>query len=348
MNRIRLAVVGVGALGQHHARKLAAMERVDLVAVVDARREQGESVAAACGTTWLPHPGGLAGRIDAAVIAVPTEAHFAVAAPLLSSGIPVLIEKPIAVSLAESQALHELAEQHGTQIQVGHIERFNPAFEIVRQRVRNPKYIRCQRVSPYAFRSMDIGVVHDLMIHDIDLILALTQSQAVAVEAFGAVTIGPHEDFAVARLKLQSGTIVDLTAGRMCPHAERTLQVWDEAGYFSADLHQRRVSIFSPSAAVSADPSHIQDLIAAAENPMSLKPLVFQEWIRQEELTADNSDALEAELTDFVNYLHTGTSPRVTSIDAIRAMKIAERVLAEISVHSYQNAAGATPLRRAA
>jgi predicted dehydrogenase len=345
-----MAVVGVGALGQHHARKLAKFSDVDLIGVADSRADQGQSVAAQCDTTWFPDTDSLRQhRLDAAVIAVPTIAHQDVATPFISSGVPVLIEKPLAASLEESRCLHELAVAQNSLIQVGHIERFNPAFQIAEQRVCQPLYIRCQRVSPHAFRSMDIGVVHDLMIHDIDLVRALIgDSEVVSVDAFGAVTIGPQEDFAVARIRFASGAIADLTAGRMCPAAERSMQIWDTSGVVSVDLNARTVSVRTPNEPFATHPEIVQHRIAAAQNPMELKPAVFDNWMGLEEISGDMSDALEAELREFVDCMKNSSTPRVTSREAVSAMEIADKILAEISLYSYQQESSGQSGSRAA
>ena len=164
------------------------------------------------------------------------------------------MEKPLANSLQAAQALQRMAAFRRTTLQVGHVERFNPAFELLQQKIDRPLYIRAQRVSPYTFRSTDIGVVHDLMIHDIDLILALTGDSVVSVDAFGAVTFGPHEDMAMARLKTSSGIIADITASRMSPVAERTIQVFSTNGCVTADLNQRTVSSWKPVAPLATNP----------------------------------------------------------------------------------------------
>ncbi|MBW3540497.1 MAG: Gfo/Idh/MocA family oxidoreductase [Planctomycetes bacterium] len=223
MSSIRVGVVGVGALGRHHARILAGLEGVELVAVADSREDVGRRVAADCGTRWVSDYRELIGEIDACSIAVPTRAHFAVAAEFLRRGVPAMVEKPLAADLEEAQWLVRLAEGTGSVLQVGHVERFNPAFETAAALCGTPKYIRAERVSPYAFRSTDIGAVHDLMIHDLDLILSLVESPLERVEAFGISVLGGHEDCAQARLVFADGCIADVTANRVCPSAKRTM-----------------------------------------------------------------------------------------------------------------------------
>lgn len=348
MTRVKLAVVGVGALGQHHARHLAALESAELVGVVDAREQQGREVAARVGTRWFATAADVRPLVDGVVIAVPTCVHLEVARPFLEAGIPVLMEKPLANSLDSARTLQRIAAFRRTTLQVGHVERFNPAFEILQQQIRQPVYIRCQRLSPYAFRSMDIGVVHDLMIHDIDLVLALTGEPVVSVESFGGVTIGPHEDMAVARLRTRSGIIADLTASRMHPTAERTMQVWSRDGFASADFQQRTVQTWKAVAPLAANPSMIHDVIAATPNPLSLKEEVFSKWISHETHQGAATDALAAELQDFVTAIGTGHKPRVTGDDAVLAMEVAERVLSAMPKWSWQSGSSELPLSRAA
>ena len=337
MNRVKLAVIGVGALGQHHARILSTMDDVELAGVVDSREQQGREIAAQYNSEWFARGDALRSLVDGVVIAVPTVFHVDVAKPFLEAGIPVLMEKPLADGLEASRTLQRLAAFRRTTLQVGHVERFNPAFEVLQQKVRRPLYIRCQRVSPYSFRSMDIGVVHDLMIHDIDLVLALTGDSVVSVDSFGAVTFGPHEDMAVARLRTSSGVIADITASRMNPTAERTIQVWSTDGFVSADLHTRTVKSWKPVVPLAANPGMVHDIVAATPNPLMLKDEVFTKWITNEEIQASAADALTAELRDFVTCIRTGSRPRVSGEDAVKAMEVADRVLAGMAKWSWQS-----------
>ena len=247
------------------------------------------------------------------------------------------MEKPLAHSLQAAQTLQRMAVFRRSILQVGHVERFNPAFELLQEKIERPLYIRAQRLSPYTFRSTDIGVVHDLMIHDIDLVLALTGDSIVSVDTFGAVTFGPHEDMAVARLKTSSGIIADITASRMSPVAERTIQVFSTNGCVTADLNQRTVSRWQPVAPLAANPSLVHDIIAATPDPTTLKNEVFQKWITNETLQASSVDALTAELTDFVRCIRTDGRPRVSGEDAVRALEVADRILAGIAKWSWQD-----------
>lgn len=337
MNRVKLAVVGVGALGQHHARILSTMADVHLVGVVDSREQQGRQIAAKHGTQWFASPAQILPLVQGVIIAVPTIFHQDVGLPFLEAGIAVLMEKPLAHSLQAAQTLQRMAVFRRSILQVGHVERFNPAFELLQEKIERPLYIRAQRLSPYTFRSTDIGVVHDLMIHDIDLVLALTGDSIVSVDTFGAVTFGPHEDMAVARLKTSSGIIADITASRMSPVAERTIQVFSTNGCVTADLNQRTVSRWQPVAPLAANPSLVHDIIAATPDPTTLKNEVFQKWITNETLQASSVDALTAELTDFVRCIRTDGQPRVSGEDAVRALEVADRILAGIAKWSWQD-----------
>lgn len=346
--RLRMAVVGVGSLGQHHAGKLAAFDDVDLVGVADPGEVQGRAVAERMGTEWFATADELPGELDGVVIATPTVYHIDAALRFLSDKVPTFVEKPLAANVADAKQIQRLAEQTSTTLQVGHIERFNPAFEAAQSLCQAPLYIRAQRVSPYSFRSTDIGVVHDLMIHDIDLVLSLTGQMPESVESFGAVGIGPHEDMTVARLRMPGGCIVDLTASRMCPAAERTIQIWGTGGCVNADLHARTVQHFKPEARFAANPGLVHSIAASTPDPRTLKDSVFGEWIQSQTTQADACDAMELELRDFINCIRTGSTPRVTGSDAVDAMVVADQVLESLRAWSYQTNSMAIPARRAA
>src|SRR5262245_26882888 len=217
MARLRVAVVGVGHLGKEHARILAGFPDVELVGVVDTNADQAQAIARQHGTRAFTAVWPLLPLVDAAVIAVPTCHHHATALPFLERSIPLLIEKPITTTLADAQELVALAQRNSTILQVGHIERFNPAFEALVQRPMQPKYIECERLGRFAGRSTDIGAVLDIMIHDIDLLLALVQAPVTAVHAIGAAVLGGHEDMVNARLTFANGCVANVTASRLSP-----------------------------------------------------------------------------------------------------------------------------------
>ena len=340
MKPLQLAVVGVGSLGQHHARILADMDGVDLVGVVDPRPQQGQQIADRFGTTWHDDFRGLPSSIDGVVIATPTIYHRGPAEHFLQAGVATLVEKPLAANLDDACHLHQLAEDFGTTLQVGHVERFNPAFEEAQARCGELMYVRCQRASPYTFRSTDIGVVHDLMIHDIDLVLPLFGRMPTSVESFGAVVVGPHEDTAMARLRMANNAIVDITSSRMAPEAERSMQIWGTHGCLHVDLQTRQLKCWRPSSEVFANPGLIQAVAAATPNPLTLKDRVFGEWIVEDLIQANDRDALTAELLEFTAAIRGDVVPRVSGRSAVEAMQVADSVLTSLTTWSWQSSLG--------
>ncbi len=226
MVRLRLAVIGVGHLGKEHARILSGLPGVELVGVADVNAAQAETVAQRCGTRAFGDYRSLLPLVDAAVVVVPTFQHHAVAADFLRRGIPILVEKPLAADVTQAAELVELARRQAVVLQVGHIERFNPAFEELTRRPFRPRFVSCERIGPFTGRSTDIGAVLDLMIHDLDLLLALVQCPVREVEALGLSVLGGHEDVAQARLLFENGCVANLSVSRVSAAAVRRMQMW--------------------------------------------------------------------------------------------------------------------------
>lgn len=348
MTRLRMAVVGVGSLGQHHARKLAEATDVELVAVVDPSENAGREVAERLQTTWQPSTDRLTKQLDGVVIATPTTYHLESALSFIQAGVATFVEKPLAANVSEAETLWRAAADHDSLLQVGHIERFNPAFTIAHQRTERPLYIRAQRVAPYTFRSTDIGVVHDLMVHDIDLILKLTGEMPVSVDAFGAVGIGPHEDMAVARLKMPGGAIADITSSRMSPNVERSLQIWGPEGCIQADLQSRLVKHWQPQGQFGQNPALVHAIASATSDPRTLKDRVFGEWIQGEEIQGSDEDQMSLELEDFKAAIRGEKPPQVGGRDGVETMVVAEQVLNALQVWSYQTSSTGGELKKAA
>lgn len=353
-SRLRMAVVGVGALGRHHARILSEMPTVNLVAVVDGQRERGEEIARKCGTRYLAEVDELYDQVDAVSVVVPTVAHRAVAGEFLRRHIPVLVEKPLADSVESAAELVDLAEETGTLLQVGHIERFNPAMQAAMPLIHEPKYIRVERTSSYTFRSTDIGVVLDLMIHDIDLVAALAQSPTRQIDAFGIGVMGGHEDAVQARIVFENGCVADLCASRISPVVNRTLQIWSRSGCVNVDLHKREVTQFSPSESLLFGASPLDRARQPGADIERLKAEVFGGFVKVDALPVQNTDALTEELAAFVHSVKTGTRPLVSGPEALTAITIADQVLARVAAHQWDgHAHGAIgpnirkPLRKA-
>jgi predicted dehydrogenase len=341
MTDLRMAVIGVGALGRHHARILGSMPGVALTAVADPHAARGRDVAASCRTEWVADYRTLFDRVDAVSVVVPTSAHLEVASHFLQRGIPVLVEKPLAPRARDADALVRLAAEHDAVLQVGHVERFNPAWLAGARFAARPKYIRAERTSPYAFRSTDIGVIFDLMIHELDLMLSLVDSPIRRIEAFGiGVMGGGHEDAAQARITFENGCIADLAASRISPSVSRSWQVWSLGGCVTIDLHRREVSRFSPSEALRSGMSPWDMAREPGADIEQLKKDVFGRFVRVEAVPVPDGDALTAELAEFVDCVKHGRQPQVNGVQAAKAVALAEEILARVKSHQWDGHAG--------
>jgi predicted dehydrogenase len=232
---VRVAVVGAGYLGRFHAQKYAQLPDAELVAVVDTNAERGRAVADECGCEAVTAVDPVLDRIDAASVVVPTSGHHDVSLPLLAAGKHLLLEKPIAPTLAEADAIVAAAEAAGVVLQVGHLERFNPAIRELVGRVDRPLFIEAHRLSGFSGRATDVDIVVDLMIHDIDILLALVDDHVTGVQAVGAPVITGRVDIANARLEFDSGCCANLTASRVSTQDMRKFRVFQAGGFMSAD-----------------------------------------------------------------------------------------------------------------
>ncbi len=334
MNRLRMAVIGVGHLGQSHARILAALPDVDLVGVVDVNAKQAADIAERCGTTAYTDIKPLLNRVDAVTIVTPTIHHHLVAKQFLEHGIPVLVEKPIAVTVAEADELINLALKANVPLQVGHIERFNPAFEELLGRPLQPKFVESERHGPFTGRSTDIGAVLDLMIHDLDLLLSLVGSRVEQIDALGSAVFGGYEDVVNARLLFANGCVAHVTASRVSQHNKRRLRVWAPEGYAGIDFVKKQLILVQPSEALRRRGLQTAHLDQAAK--AVLKAEIFGKHLETLELDCSNrGDQLTSELKHFIQCVRNGQRPRVTGEDGREALALAERILEAIRVHSW-------------
>ncbi len=340
MSKLKVAVVGTGALGRHHSRIYSELETAELVAVADCNAPSAQAVAEKYGSQWFGDHRELLGLVDAVSIAVPTTVHFAVASEFLNAGIPVLVEKPLASNLSEARQLVELAASKNIPLQVGHVERFNPAFLAARDSCGPPRYIRAERLSNYAFRSMDIGVVHDLMIHDLDLVMNLAGSPVRKVEAFGICILGGNEDCVQARVTFENGCIADFTANRVCPTARRAMQIWSHTGTVTADFTSREVIRYSPSDALRFGRSPLQLAQMPGANIDQLKKDVFGKFLSVEQVPVSSNDALTEELRSFIDCVQQGTPPAVDGRQALQALEVAEQILSAVESHQWDGHGG--------
>jgi predicted dehydrogenase len=328
VNPLRVAVIGAGRLGHIHAQLLQQHADVRLVGVVDpdpaARRRAAEAFRVAA----VDHYHELLGNVDAAVVAAPTLQHFTLSRDLLRHGVHLLVEKPLTTSLAEADELIRLARYQRLVLQVGHVERFNPAIAAAAPHLEAPCYFEAVRTSGYSCRSTDIGVVLDLMIHDLDLLLSLVDSAVSSVQAVGATVIGPHEDMAQARITFADGCVANLTASRTSFRAQRTVQVYGRRGMVSLDLAQRTAQ------RVRLSQELLQgidvDLLDGDEKEQ-LRNRLFQDYLPIQTLEVPERNALLDEQRDFLASIRTGRSPRVSGTDARRALDVALRIQQEIA-----------------
>jgi predicted dehydrogenase len=340
MSRLRIGVIGVGALGRHHARILSALETVELVAVAEPHAGRGQEIAQKHNTRWVADYRELLGVVDAVSIVVPTTAHRDVATEFLQRGIPVLVEKPLASTVEEATALVDLAARNRTILQVGHVERFNPAWQAACTGLGEPRYLRAERLSPFTFRSTDIGVVLDLMIHDLDLALSLVDSEVASVEAFGIGVMGTHEDAVQARLHFANGCVADLAASRIHPTAGRSVHIWSSTGCTSVDLHQRTVGRWTRSPSLMYGTPPVDLARQPGADIESLKSRVFGELLQTTPIDVPAGDALTAELQAFVDCVVHRRRPLVDGEQALRAMAVADRVLEDLRRHACSTLPG--------
>ncbi len=333
MKPLKTAVVGAGHLGRIHARILSTLEGFSLVGVADPVEANRLETAATYQTEPFADYRQLYGRIDAAVVAAPTKHHHAVARDLLSHGIHLLVEKPLAATRAEAEELVDVARRNGALLQVGHVERFNPAFAAALPHVRDPKYIEAVRRGGFTFRSTDIGVVLDLMIHDIDLVLSLVQSPVRRVEALGVSLFGQHEDIANARLYFESGCIASLNASRASHSAARTMQIWSRRAFAGIDFASRTASLVRPSEMLLRREFDADQL--SIEEKGRLKDGFMAQHLPVEQIQAEPCDAITAELVDFAGSIRAGRAPRVTGEHGRDAIAVAERILSQMATHAW-------------
>jgi predicted dehydrogenase len=301
-DRLRIAVIGVGHLGQHHARLLSALDGVELVGVVDARPGRADEVAAKYGTRAWPVATDLIGRIDAVTIAVPTVSHLDVALPFLERGVGALVEKPLAPTVADADRLIETAERGGATLAAGHTERFNPAVVAALPLVADPRFVEVHRLGTFPERSLDIDVIFDLMIHDLDLLLASVRSEVVSIEAVGVNVLTPRTDIANARLRFASGCIANVTASRISRERVRKVRFFQHDSYVSIDYAAQEVEVYRLAPRGSVPP------------------------IQGGKLDVVNDEPLRRELVDFVDAVRTRREPGVAGRAGRDALELATRI----------------------
>jgi predicted dehydrogenase len=293
--QIRVGVLGVGSIGKNHARICAGLPNADFTAVLDANPEASQTISREYS---VPVTGSLeefAERIDAATIATPTPTHYEMASFLLRHGKHVLVEKPITETPEQAKVLVDLARERGLVLQVGHVERFNPVLSVLEARLTRPRFIEAHRLSPYPFRSLEIGVVLDLMIHDLEIILHLVRSPVQSVDAVGVPVLSKGEDIANARLRFRNGCVANVTASRISPEKMRKFRVFQENAYLSLDYQNQSGEIYQ----------------------------LIDGRIVRESVAVEKEEPLKRELHSFVDCCRRGGEPVVSGSGAAAALELA-------------------------
>ncbi|MEM1355246.1 MAG: Gfo/Idh/MocA family oxidoreductase [Planctomycetota bacterium] len=334
-----VAVLGVGRMGRHHARTYARLPQARLVGVVDFDEDRVETVADEYGCTGYTHVESLLAAhpsLKAVTVAVPTEHHADAARPLLERGIACLIEKPIAGSVAEAQELADFARRHHAVLQVGHTERFNPAVRAVAKMDITPRFIEITRVSPMTFRSMDVGVVMDMMIHDLDVVLSLVNRPIKKIDAVGISVLGAHEDICDARLTFEGGCVCTFTVSRVALKTERRLRLFSEDAYVSLDYGNRSGIVVR----MTANEQSLDEVREKLRGGQDLSDLNYMDLVAMEELTMDlppgQEDPLTAQATAFLHAAITGGAPVVTAEHGYAAVAAAERIVETVRAHQWE------------
>lgn len=305
MGTIRAAVIGAGYLGRFHAQKYASEPACTLVAVADTRADAREALSRELSTRGVADHRELLGQVDAVSIVTTTPAHHAIARDFLEAGAHVLVEKPITETPEQARDLIELAARKGRILQVGHLERFNPAIVAAEGRLEGARFIECQRLAPFKERGTDVNVVLDLMIHDIDIVQSIVGRPIESIDAVGTPVFSGAVDIANARIRFAGGCVANVTASRVSLKTERKLRVFRDDAYLSIDLQQRILTTLTKRSTP----------LAAGELPVNIDEQSFEQ-----------GDALRAEIRSFLDCIATGRSPVVDGEAGLRALETAIRI----------------------
>ena len=341
MSDIPAAVIGVGRMGQHHARNYSVIPGFKLAAVVDQSEAARTAAVEKYGCRAFGSVEEMLGAnlgVKAASVAVPTIFHRGVAEKLLPAGIDLLIEKPLAPSVADARAIVDLAAARHCVLQVGHTERFNPAYVALEKYALQPKFIEVHRISPMTFRSVDIGVVLDMMIHDLDLVHHLVRSEVSDVRAVGVAVLAQHEDVCNARVTFANGCVANLTASRLALRSERRMRIFSPTAYASVDYQKKTGSVITKTAN-EKELEHVRREIKEGRIT-ELTQLNYAELVKYEDLKVVDVEPVRAELEDFLRAIQTRSAPRVTGADGLAAVDMAARITASIAHHKWDGVTG--------
>lgn len=329
MGKLKIAVIGVGHLGKEHARIYSEIPEVNLAGIVDINKDTGEAVAQRYNTKYYNSFKEILNKVNAASVVVPTRFHYEITRELLKNGIHVLVEKPMTGTVSEAEDLIKLSKETSTILQPGYIERFNPAIEAIQKLDVSLKFIECHRLSPFTFRSADIGVVLDLMIHDIDIILYLSKSKVKKIDAVGVSVISDKEDIANARIQFENGCVANITASRVSFEPMRKIRLFSENSYISLDYHKQEAIIYKKSPELT--PKSIITENTDVSTIKDLKNFVFGDLLKIERIKMNSQEPLRKELESFVSCVNNGKQPVVSGEDGIKAIKAATIIKEEIN-----------------
>ncbi len=334
MSQLRVAVIGAGNLGRIHTRLLAENNNVQLVAVADPNPTALQSIEKQFSVIAVSDFRSLIGQIDAAVVATPTRFHHQVAGELLDHGIHTLIEKPVADCVSDAQDLVNRARRTNSVVQVGHVEQFNPTFAEALSKIGQPKFIQASRMSGYTFRSTDIGVVYDLMIHDIDLVNSMMPGSVVETRAVGMSVFGQNEDMAQARLQFDCGAVANLTASRCSFTPERSMQIFGTDGFAQIDFTQSKVTLVEVPSWIrnrELDFFHL-----SLEQQAFVRETLFENVLKKREIEVPRSNAILDEHQDWIAAIKAGRDPKVSIEQGTASLEIAKSVLDALNTHRWE------------
>jgi len=331
VSKPRVGVIGVGHLGKQHARIYHQLGA--LAAVVDADEKRSAEIAGPYSVPSYSDYRQLFGKVDAVSIAVPTVGHHAVAKEFLSRGIPCLVEKPLTKTIEQGEELCRIARDKKVVLQVGHVERFNPAVTAVLDVIKKPRFIEVHRLSPFRFRSSDIDVVLDLMIHDLDIVLHLTRSPLVRVDAVGMSLLFGKEDMANARLEFEDGCVANLTASRISEKSMRKTRIFSEDCYVTVDTLAKEAWIYRTTPQLGEALAKLPK-----DRDLNLADLatIPKEFYSVQEVKLEEQEPLARELQSFIEAVEQGREPVVPGEHGVRAMKAAETILKDMRAHLWK------------
>ena len=330
-SRLKVGVVGVGHLGKVHARIYDELPEVALVAVADIDEAQARSTAAKYSAEAFTDYREIIEMVDAVSVVVPTDLHFQVASDFIRAGRHVIVEKPMTLKLKEAEALVALSREKSIIMQVGHVERFNPAVVAVREHIDRPRFIECDRISAFSFRSMDVGVVLDMMIHDIDIVLAFVDSPVREIDAMGVSVVGQHEDMANARILFENGCIANLRASRVSRKTMRKIRIFQEDTYVSLNYGTHKAQVFKKTG--QFDPKVLLEFKSSASSVKDAQELMFKKLLSIHEIDITFEEPLKKELESFIQSIRSGTEPVVSGELGLKTMQIASHILEAMKTH---------------